>query len=289
MTTSTFSAFTDEAGRSCEEQIAACQRAGLRFMDLRSIDGVGITALPVEHAQTVREKLDAAGITVKMFGSPIGKIDIADPVETDLAKLQHLGTLAPILGCNAVRMFSYYNKNNEPLETWKSESLNRLGKLRDEAQKLGLVLYHENERHIFGDLGVNVDAIAALRNDHFKLIFDFDNYNQSDEDVWANWLLFQDRTDAFHLKDSQKVGEHYQHTLVGEGSGQVKRILTDAAQRGWSGPITLEPHLSHSQAVLATGPSGETNAAFRDMPLADSFHTAAVAGQKLLAEVGIKI
>lgn len=98
MTNTTFSAFTDEAGRSCEEQIAACQRAGLRFMDLRSIDGIGITTLPIEHAQTVREKLDAAGISVKMFGSPIGKIDIADPFETDLAKLQHLGTLAPVFG-----------------------------------------------------------------------------------------------------------------------------------------------------------------------------------------------
>lgn len=283
----TLSGFTDEAGRTCEEQVAACQRAGLRFMDLRSVDGIGITALPVEQAKVVREKLDSAGITVQMFGSPIGKIDIADPVETDLDKLRHLATLAPVLGCRAVRMFSYYNKNNEPLDVWKAESLARLQQLRDEAERLDMVLYHENERHIFGDLGVNVEAIAALRNDHFKLIFDFDNYNQSGEDVWANWLMFRDRTDAFHLKDSRMVGAHYQHTPVGDGTGQVKRILADAVQRGWSGPLTLEPHLSHSQAVLATGPSGETNASFRDMPTADSFHLAAVAAQNLLAEVGM--
>ncbi|MBC8135104.1 MAG: sugar phosphate isomerase/epimerase [Fibrella sp.] len=283
----TLSGFTDEAGRSCEEQIAACHRAGFRFMDLRSIDGIGITALPVEHAQAVREKLDSAGISVQMFGSPIGKIDIADSLETDLLKLRHLATLSPVLGCRAVRMFSYYNKNNESLAAWGAESLDRLRRLRDEAERLNLVLLHENERHIFGDLCSNVEVIAELRNDNFKLIFDFDNYNQSGEDVWANWLVLRDRTDAFHLKDSRLIGEKYQHTLVGEGSGQTKRILADAAQRNWGGPITLEPHLAHSDAVLATGPSGESNAAFSDMPTADSFQLAAVAARNLLTEVGM--
>ncbi|MBC7805651.1 MAG: sugar phosphate isomerase/epimerase [Akkermansiaceae bacterium] len=287
MMTSTLSAFTDEAGRTCEEQIASCQRAGLKFMDLRSVDGIGVTALPVEHAQVVRGKLDAAGIGVHMFGSPIGKIDIADPLETDLQKLRHLATLAPILGCRAVRMFSYYNKNKSPLAVWKSESMERLSRLRAEAERHDLILFHENERHIFGDACANVEEIAGLRNDHFKLIFDFDNYNQGGEDVWANWLTLKDQTDAFHLKDSQQIGGSYQHTLVGEGSGQVKRILADAAGRGWSGPLTLEPHLAHSEAVLATGPSGETNASFRDMPPAESFHRAAVAAQSLLAEVGM--
>ncbi len=287
MVTTTLSAFTDEAGRTCDEQIAACLRAGLRFMDLRSVDGIGITALPVEHAQAVREKLDAAGIVVRMFGSPIGKIDMTDPLETDLQKLRHLGTLAPILGCRAVRMFSYYNKNKDPMAVWKAESMDRLRRLRDEAATQNLVLFHENERHIFGDQGANVVEIATLRNDYFKLIFDFDNYNQSGEDVWANWLTLQDQTDAFHLKDSQKIGANYQHTLVGEGSGQVKRILADAVGRGWRGPLTVEPHLSHSEAVLSTGPSGEANASFRDMPLAESFYRAVTAAQNLLAEVGM--
>ena len=90
----------------------------------------------------------------------------------------------------------------------RDEALNRLGQLRDLAAKLGLVLFHENERDIWGDVCEHVLVIAEqLRGDHFKLIFDFDNYNQCGEDVWANWqkLLEQDplrflayNTDTIH-------------------------------------------------------------------------------------------
>jgi hypothetical protein len=47
-------------------------------------------------------------------------------------------------------------------------------------------------------------------------------------------------TDALHLKDSDETG---QHTPLGQGAGDCQRILDDAVARGWSGPVTLEPHL----------------------------------------------
>ncbi|MEX0776668.1 MAG: sugar phosphate isomerase/epimerase [Phycisphaeraceae bacterium] len=278
------SAFADEAGSSCEEQIKALQRAGFAHIDIRGIDGFSIVALPVDKAWEIRRKLDDAGITVNMFGSPIGKIDIADDFETDLKKLRHLGALIEPLGCRAVRLFSYYNKGKLPKDAWQAESMKRLGALRDEAKKLGLVLYHENERHIFGDLCVDVLKLAALRDGQsFKLIFDFDNYNQSGDDVWDNWLKLRDKTDAIHLKDSDKGN---QHVPVGQGNGQVRKIMADAMARGWNGPLTLEPHLSHSKAVAATGPSGKANEQYATMSQADSFHVAAQTAKKLLAEVG---
>ncbi len=281
------SAFADEAGGSCDEQIAALQRAGLRYIDIRSIDGHNVTVLPLDHARQVKEKLDAAGITVAMYGSPIGKIDIADDVESDLQKLRHLGELIPILGCNAVRMFSFYNKENRPHDEWREESLQRLRQLRDEAEKLGLVLYHENERHIFGDLAEDVLTIARELRDGktLRLIFDFDNYNQSGENVWENWLKLRDDTDAIHLKDSKEK----QHVPVGQGTGFVREILADAVARGWQGPLSIEPHLSHSGAVAATGPSGVANQEYGKMKPSESFHAACQAAKELLAEVGAPV
>lgn len=285
----TLSAFTDEAGASCEEQIAAAKRAGLNFLDIRAVDGHNISVLPIEVAREVKAKLDAAGIKVQMFGSPLGKIDIADDQESDLTKLRHMAELAPVLGCNQIRIFSYYNKAEVPLADWAAESLKRLSILRAEAATLGLVLFHENERHIFGDYVANVLQIAELRDDNFKLIFDFDNYNQNGEDVWDNWTQLKDLTDSFHLKDSKKGESGYQHVPIGQGDGQAKKILTDAVSRGWSGPIALEPHLSHSAAVAATGPSGQQNEAFGTMPIADSFHVAAETAKTLLQEIGAEV
>jgi sugar phosphate isomerase/epimerase len=281
----TLSAFSDEAGASCDEQITAVKRAGLTRIDIRSIDGFNITVLPLENAKTIKNKLDDAGVSVQMFGSPIGKIDILDDVETDIGKLRHLATLAPVLDCNAVRIFSYYNKTEIPHTEWREKSLANLTRLRDEAEKLGLVLYHENERHIYGDLGADVKEIAGLRDTKFKLIFDFDNYQQSGEDVYAVWNSLVEQTDSFHLKDSTSEN---MRVPVGLGNGQVEKILRDAVARNWNGPVAVEPHLAHSGAVALTGPSGIVNESYANMPSAESFHLAVKTATKLLNEIGAK-
>ena len=278
------SAFADEAGDTTQEQIDAIERAGLKHIDVRGIDGHNIATLPLDEAKAIREKLDAAGITVAMFGSPLGKVDIADPFEAEAAKLAHMGKLAPVLGCNAIRIFSYYNKAKVPKDRWKRESLDRLGRLKKQAADLGLILYHENERHIYGDRCPEVlDIAEALRDGKtFRLIFDFDNYNQSGDDVWDNWTKLADHTDAFHLKDSD---EHGQHVPIGEGNGDARRILADAVKRGWSGPLSLEPHLRHSAAVLATHAGGSENQSFQEMSRRDVFNVAAEAAISLLGEL----
>jgi len=283
------SAFTDEGGEACDQQIANARKAGLSHVDLRGVDGHNISQLPLDVAEKVAAKLGAAGLKVCMFGSPLGKIDLADDFKIDQDKLEHMGKLKSILGTNQVRIFSYYNKKaGKNPQQFQAASLDWLSRLREQAGRLGLVLYHENERHIFGDPCEHVQTIAEKLRDGrvFKLIFDFDNYNQSGEDVWANWTKLRDVTDAFHLKDSDEKG---QHVPAGQGAGQVKRILTDAVARKWSGPVILEPHLSHSSAVMATGPGGKANRKLKDMPPAETFQVAAKAARDLLAEVGASI
>ncbi|MCE9590604.1 MAG: sugar phosphate isomerase/epimerase [Planctomycetes bacterium] len=283
-TTWLLSAFADEAGDACDVQIAALKRAGLRHIDLRGIDGFNISALPLDKATAIRKKLDAAGITVGMFGSPIGKIDIADDFKIDLDKLRHLGALADVLGCRSVRIFSYFNKQNAPADKWRAESLTRLRGLRDLAVELNLTLYHENEAHIFGDKSADVTTIARELRGHkpggpFRMIYDFDNYNRTGQEPWSIWLEQRDAVDGFHLKDSDASGAH---VLIGQGSTKSRDILADALSRGWAGPVSLEPHLKHSKAVMATGPSGKANVQFAEMSEGDCFHAAAQAAVTLL-------
>lgn len=282
------SAFSDEAGPSCQEQIRALQRAGLRFMDLRSVDGFNIAALPLEQARLVRQKLDAAGICVNMFGSPIGKLDLAEDMAIDMEKLRHLGELAPILGCNAVRMFSYYSRKAKlPPVDFQDQAMDRLRQLKRLARELGLVLYLENEVDLLGCKPHDMREIARqMRDETFRIIFDFGNYNAVREDVWQGWLMLHETTDALHLKDNLFTNGTMHHVPVGEGQGSVKRILADAVQRRWQGPVTVEAHLQHSAAVAATGPSGEANQAFARMPLSESFHIACQAAKELIGSVG---
>ena len=68
------SAFADEAGDACETQIEALKKAGLNFIDIRGMDGFNITTMPVEHAREVKQKLDAAGMKVGMFGQKVTSV-----------------------------------------------------------------------------------------------------------------------------------------------------------------------------------------------------------------------
>ena len=237
-----FSGFADEAGSSIEEQIEAHQAAGMTHIDLRNVEGFNITALPLDVAEEVKAKMDAAGMSCCMFGSPIGKIDVTDDLEIDLDRLRHLAKLIPIFGTNKVRMFSYHNQNDIPYDEFESQAIDRVTQLKALAKELGLALYHENEKGIYGErLDATLKLLETLRDgESFFGIFDASNFNQSGDDCWENWLALRDHTDALHLKDSDDDGAH---TPLGQGNGYYGRIMDDMVERGWSGPVVLEPHL----------------------------------------------
>jgi len=281
----TLSAFADEAGGSTDEQLQALADGGLKRIDPRNVDGHNIAELPLDVAEQVAKRYEAAGIRVNMFGSPIGKIDIADDLQTDLDKLEHLGRLKGVFGCDAVRMFSYFNKADAPLDQWRAKAMDNLRRLRDKAGQLGLVLYHENESDIFGDHSDRVLEIAELRDGKtFKLIYDFANYIRTGEAGWDTWRKMKDKTDCFHFKDQKTTGEH---TPMGEGDTDARRILEDAAKAGWEGGCTLEPHLKFSKAVLATHASGTGSQALADLDEKQLMQVAIERAKALLDDLGI--
>ncbi|MEX0742486.1 MAG: sugar phosphate isomerase/epimerase [Phycisphaeraceae bacterium] len=288
----TLSAFADEASAQVDEQIRALTEAQINHVDLRSVDGTNIVQLPVDEAKQVRQKLDAAGIRVCMFGSPIGKIDLADDFEIDLKRLRHLGEMRKVFDAEKVRIFSYFNKEAQLDDAgWQAQAVDRLLRLSDEAAKLGLVLYHENEIGIYGgpleQVCVLRDKVHAQRPEQFKLIFDFDNFNQNNENVWEDYLELRDSIGALHIKESKRQPDGAcQHVPAGEGDGYMPEIFADLAKRGWDGPLTLEPHLARSEAVLATGAHGQANAALSDLSPYECFQVAAKAIRKLLDDAG---
>jgi sugar phosphate isomerase/epimerase len=282
----TLSAFADEAAPATDDQIAALQAAGIDRIDPRSVDGHNITELPLDLAEQVQRKYHAAGITVNMFGSPIGKIDLADDIAVDLARLEHLGKLKDIFGCTAVRIFSYFNRAGAAKDLWRTEALDRLRQLADAADRLGLVLYHENESDIFGDHSDDVLAIAELRDGRtFMLIYDFANYLRTGEAGAATWAKLKDKTDCFHLKDQKTGGEH---VPIGQGDTGATAILKDAADAGWIGGCTVEPHLRHGGAVRATGARGTGMQNLAELTDAQCFQLAADQAVKLLGELGVR-
>lgn len=279
----TLSAFADEAADSAADQIAALQQAKIDHVDLRSVDGISIVELPVDHATQVKQLLDDAGVKVGMYGSPIGKTDIADEIEIELTRLDHLGKMLDVFGATNVRIFSFYNKDGIPHDEWKAQSFDKLAKLRDRAAELGLVLFHENETEVYGDHPDQIVELAELRTDHFKLIYDFANYQRTGAEPWANWQRLKPTTDALHFKDQKANGDH---VPIGQGDTKAVEIMADAVATGWSGPCTLEPHLFMSDAVLSTNVHGRGDTSLAGKTREELFQIAAQNAHKLMADAG---
>lgn len=114
-------------------------------------------------------------------------------------------------------------------------------------------------------------------------IFDASNFNQSGDDCWENWLALRDYTDAMHLKDSVDDGSH---TPIGQGNGYYQKILADLVERGWSGPVVLEPHLQNSPAVVALEGSNNANQSLADLSQPAVYQVAAEAAKDLMGKAG---
>ena len=280
----TLSAFADEAADSIDDQIAALVEAQIDHIDLRMVDGISIVELPADHAKEAKAKLDGAGIGVGMYGSPIGKTDIADPVQIEIDRLDHLAEMRDVFGATGVRIFSFYNKAGVPQADWKAQALDKLNQLIDRAAQHGLVLYHENETEIFGDHPDQVTELADLRGEHFKLIYDFANYLRTGADPWENWQQLRPITDALHFKDQKTTGDH---VPIGQGDTRAGAILADAVKSGWSGPCTLEPHLFMSDAVLATNVHGRGDTSLAGKSRGELFQIAARAAHQLMDGAGV--
>ena len=124
------------------------------------------------------------------------------------------------------------------------------------AEGADIVLYHENERRIYGDKPDAVkDLFATIRSEHFKGIFDPANFVIEGvapyDEAWQAGLA--ELTDSFHIKDKDPAQPRC--VPAGEGAGQFEQIFADLKARDWGGYMTLEPHMKAAEQFAGfTGP-----------------------------------
>ena len=226
-------AFADEAGSSLDDQIAALQREGIPFLELRSIDGKNVLSLSEAEAEGYAARLRQAGISVFSIGSPLGKVDIDGDFDAYLEQVRHLFRLAHIFSCTRIRMFSFYHAADR-----REEVIARLRTMVSEADKAGVILYHENEKDIYGD---TVDHVEDLMRSvpGLRFVYDPANFIQCGQDMNRAMDRLLARISYFHIKDV--IRETGELVPAGEGDGLlpelIARIPRDAV-------LTVEPHLA---------------------------------------------
>lgn len=228
-------AFADEADGKISGQIKAMKENGIGYLEIRGVDGQNISNISVDKAKEVRKELDDAGLAVWSLGSPYGKIGINEDFAPHLELFKKGLELADVLGTRRIRMFSFYVPQGEA-KRYTDEVMKRLDQFVTVAKDSGIILCHENEKGIYGDMA---DRCAEIHRNfpQLKAVFDPANFIQCGQDTVKAWEMLSPYVEYMHIKDAladKRV------VPAGKGIGNLSYLL----QNYKGSVLTLEPHLS---------------------------------------------
>ena len=245
------SGFSDEIASDFQTQLKTVNELGMSYISLRGINDKNIGDYSVEMIKKdVVPLLKQWDIGVSSIGSPIGKIYIndEDAFKKQLAMLKTLCEISQLLNCQYIRIFSFYIPKEDNFDTYKDIVISKLKEFTKIAEQYNIILLHENEKDIFGDIARRCKLILdEVNSPNFKAIFDFANFVQCGEDTQDCYDLLSDDIAYIHIKDA--VYKDNFNVLCGTGDGQIESILVQFFESGYQGFLTLEPHLVVFDAI----------------------------------------
>lgn len=238
----TLTGFADEIHPSFEKQLAVASATGVRAIEIRGVNGRGIQTYTPQEAEGLQKMLEDRGMHVSSIGSPIGKIGITEGFAPHFETFKNVVALCKVFGTKNIRMFSFFVPEGQA-DRYADEVMRRLDRLAEYAVRQDVVLLHENEKAIYGDVAVRCKAILErFYGPHFQAVFDFANFVQCGQDTLEAYALLKPYIAYIHIKDART--EDGRVTPAGWGQGHVKVILSDLQASGYAGYLSLEPHLT---------------------------------------------
>jgi sugar phosphate isomerase/epimerase len=240
----TLSGFADEIDADLETQCRVLDALGIRYLELRSAWDTNVVDLTDEQVERVATVLESHGIQVSSIGSPIGKINIEDDFEPHVVRAERAVWVARRLGAPFIRVFSFFLTPEQPPADHRDEVIRRMSVLAERALAGGVVMLHENEKEIFGDVPERVhDVVTAVGSPALRLAWDAANYVQCGVVPFPEaYDLLRPYTDYIQIKDAVlATGEV---VPAGQGDGRLRETVRALAADGFDGFFSMEPHLA---------------------------------------------
>lgn len=240
------SGFIDEIDIGFEKEVEVIKKLGMKYIELRSVNGTNISDLSIEKVNDIKKYLKNKNIKISCIASPIGKInideiDFENKFEEHFKKFKHTLNIAQILEVKYVRVFSFFLKKSEK-EKYQSLILEKMKKLKEEVSDLEIILLHENEKGIYGDdIESSLKLIEEIDSEKFRLIFDPANFVQVGISPLKAYEKLKKFVEYVHLKDANFSSQ--ENVLIGTGDGEILELLKELKKEKYEGFLSLEPHL----------------------------------------------
>lgn len=202
------------------------------------------------------------GISPGLF-KPIMQVDgTAIPVHADTPDeinrhieihLPRCFDLATRLKTQNIIVFALTKPTNVNTASIPSVVIDALGRAAAKAQQAGFNLLLENGAGTWADSGKATRALLdAVHSESLHLTWDAANVvygNQSENPVTEGYPLVKSFVRNVHVKDAAVTGGKPHWMMLGDGVVDWKEQIRRLKKDGYSGPITLEPHLQYESPL----------------------------------------
>ncbi len=244
------SGFSDEIASDVQTQFEVLRKLGISYFEPRGINGKNISVLNDDEVLALKKDMEKFGIKASSIGSPVGKIKITDDFEEHFETFKRVVKTAKMLGTKYIRIFSFYNDKENWDATARTEVFKRLKRLISYAKENDVILLHENEKDVYGDVKERcLDLMQEFFGDNFKAVFDPANFVQCGESAREAFESLGPYVAYMHIKDAEK--ESGKVVPAGVGDGEIPYILQSLIENGYDGFISLEPHLGSFEGLEA--------------------------------------
>jgi len=245
----TLSGFVDEISPDFDTQCEVAASLGLEFTEIRSAWGTNVLDLDDAQLDTMKQTLAGHGLQVSSIGSPIGKIAITDDFDPHLERMRVAADAAAYFGAPYVRIFSFFIPADEDPDVHRDEVLRRLRGLARVAEDAGVVLLHENEKEIYGDIPRRcLDLVTSVGSANLRLAWDPANFVQVGVSPFDEGHdLLRPELEYVQIKDALAADGSV--VVAGAGNGQVVQTIRALRDDGFDGFFSLEPHLAQTGSL----------------------------------------
>ena len=247
----TLSGFIDEISDDFSEQCKVAAGLGLRHVEVRSACGINILDLDDAQLDTLRQTLAEYGLSVSSIGSPIGKISIDDDFPPHLERMRHAVEVAELLEAPYIRLFSFFIPEGTDPDSRRDEVLSRMSALAEAAADSDVILVHENEKEIYGDIPRRcLDIVTSVDSPRLQLAWDPANFVQVGVGPFTEgYNMLRPYVGYIQIKDALLADGTV--VVAGAGDGEVVETIRALHADGFDGFFSLEPHLGEYTAFGA--------------------------------------
>lgn len=245
----TLSGFADEISKDFDEQCALISELGMEYLEFRSAWGTNILDLTPEQLRDAEHILKKYNLKVSSIGSPIGKIYIDEDFDAHLDRAHHAVEVAKFFNAPFIRIFSFFMREGMNPDDHRDEVLRRMRALATEAEQGGVIMVHENEKDIYGDIPRRcADIIESVGSPNLRAAWDAANFVQVGVRPFdEGWSIIRPYLAYMQIKDA--IAGTSEVVTAGNGDGQMLQTIRALRDDGFDGFFSLEPHLGSAHAL----------------------------------------